>query len=272
MNNGLFDLTNFESMNDNDIMYMSINESGEFAHKNPDTNHPEEHFEKDGASGKETSIPVPSKVTLSSDQYNAALNSLKKSFKEGYEIMEMLENASIGESIHDKQNEFIENAILDAMESGPLFESLKRDDKSDVKEIVKKLRPEIYDYLKSEKIKFYKPSKLVSLFINPPRLINQLFNERLWQNLGVMVTDDVDTMIKKLNNKFKSELGDYKIVYYRTPASIVDIFRVKFNFKNFKDTYMLLVDKKFPSDLKKAIDEDNKNYKSKTTEEDMEEV
>lgn len=297
MYRGLFNLKNIDSMGDDDIVSLNINESGEFDNKTPDVNHPEVPFETGGASGHQTtvpgvketpsakphdnasvsvpggvketpsskpedvkSIPVPSKVTLTSDEYNDALAALKKSFKEGYEIMEMLENVNvIDHNINDEQNEFVENAILVAMESGPMFEAVTRDDKDKVKEIVSKLRPEVYDYLHSEKVKFYKPSKLASALINQNRLLTQLINERLWQNLGVMIVDDHEEMVKKLNEKFKDELGDYKIVHYQTSASIVDLFRVKLNIKNFKNTYMLLVDKKFPSDLKKAIDEDNKN-------------
>lgn len=302
--NGLFNLEKIESMGDDDVMSMNINEStAEFDSKEPDVNHPEEHFDKDATGAKETnipvpggdketssakpddaasvtvpggdsetpkakpvdaaSIPVPTKVTLTSDQYNSALADLKKSFKEAVEIIEILESASIVEtSINDQQTEFVENAVLEAMESGPMFEAVKRDDKDAVKEIVKKLRPEIADYLHDEKVKFYKPSKLASLFINQSRLVIQLFNERLWQNVGVVIIDDAADIVKKLNDKFAEELGDYKIVFYHTPASIVDLFKTKFGLKNFKNTYMLLIDKKFPSDLKKAIDDDNKESKS----------
>jgi hypothetical protein len=92
-------------------------------------------------------------------------------------------------------------------------------------------------------------------------LVIQLFNERLWQNVGVVIVDDITDIVEKMNEKFAEELGDYKILFYATPASIVDLFRVKFNWKNFKNTYMLIIDKKFPSELKDAIDEDEKEYK-----------
>lgn len=312
---GLLNLKNLESMGDDDVISMNINEStdNEFAEKNPDTNHPEEHFDKDATAAKETtipvpegdketpsakpedeasvtipegdkeapaakpedekSIPVPAKVTLTSDQYNGALASLKKSFQECVEVISILENANVVDeevTVVDQQEEFVENAILEAMESGPVFEAVKRDDKDAVKEIVKKLRPQIDEYLTSEELKFYKPSKFASLLINQARLVIQLFNERLWQNLGVVIVDDITDIVDKMNEKFAEELGDYKILAYMTPASIVDIFRVKFNWKNFKNTYMLIIDKKFPSELKDAIDEDEKEYKAEEDNKDKE--
>lgn len=204
MSKGLFNLENFDKMGENDVLAMNINEEAEFAHKNPDTNHPEEHFDKDATGAKETSIPVPggdsetpkakpydaasvtipggdsetpkakpydvksipvpNKVTLTTDQYDAALSALKKSFKEGYEIMEMLEQANVVQkSVDDMQDEYTENvlfeSLLAAYEDGPIFEAVTRDDKKVVKEVVRKIRPKIESALTElvdGKVKFYK--------------------------------------------------------------------------------------------------------------------
>lgn len=305
---GLFDLSRIESMGDDDIISMNINEEAEFSTKTPDVNHPEVSFETNGASGKNTSTPsmsnhktydnssvtipggdketpsakpydnhsisIPGKVTLTTDQYNNALNALKKSFKEGAEIIEMLENVNVVEvTVFDEQNEFTENAILSAIEDGPIFESVKRNDKHDVKDIVRTLRPSIKDDLKDDKVKFYKPNTFASLLLNQPRLIVQVICNRLWQVLGVVLIEEgnVDDLCKRLTEKYKDTLGDYKIIPYATSPSIVDAFRVKFNWKNMLSPYMLIVDRKLPSEIVNATKEDIKEHKDTKQEETKEE-
>ena len=306
---GLFDLSGIESMGDDDIISMNINEEAEFSNKTPDVNHPEVPFETNGASGKNTSTPsmanhkqyddasvtipggdkespsakpydsssisVPSKVTLTSDQYNNAISALKKSFKEGAEILEMLENVNVVEfSLIDQQNEFIENAILTAMEDGPIFESVKRKDKVDVKEIVRTLRPDIHNDLKEDKVKFYKPNVIGSFFsLSASRLILQVWTNRLWQVLGVVIIEkgNIDDLCKRLTEKYKDTLGEYKIIPYLTPPSIVDLFRTKFNWKNQLSPYMLIVDKKLPSEVVNATNADIKEHKNDEQEESKKE-
>ena len=300
MSKGLFNLTNFESMGDDDIISMNINESSEFSDKNPDTNHPEVPFETDGASGHETnvpvpgglketpsakpadeasipvpgglsetpsakpadaaSIPVPAKVTLTADQYNSALAALKKSFKEGYEIMEMLENANVvTESIEDVQDEFVENAILAAFEDGPIFEAVKREDKDDIKTIVRKIRPQIHDTLKESKIKFYKPNMIARFFTtivggDNGTVLQNLWKNRLWQLIGIVLCEDanINEVTDNLTEKYKDDLGEYKVLYVKTNKNIVDIFRTKFGWKNNAKAYFILVDKKVPKELKEV--------------------
>ena len=302
MNKGLFDLSKFESMGDDDIISMNINENAEFANTNPDTNHPEETFDNDALSGNENqvsvpgglketpnakpydasevnipegdnetpkskpydaaSIPVPSKVTLTSDQYNDALAALKKSFKEGVEIMEMLENATVIEtSIEDKQQEYVESMIADqlllAYEDGPVFEAVKREDKDDVKSIVRSLRPKLKDDFDTAKIKFYKPNMLArvltSLFIGTEMTtaFQHLWKQRLWQMVGICLCEEgnIKDVTDELTKKYESELGEYKILYVKTSRNIIDLFRTKFGWKNNAKAYFILIDKKIPKEL-----------------------
>lgn len=277
----------------------NMKESTEFSDKNPDTNHPEVPFETGGASGHETnipvpgglketpsakpadeasisipgglsetpstkpadaaSIPVPSKITLTSDQYNCALTALKKSFKEGYEIMEMLENANVvTETIDDIQDEFVENAILTAFEDGPIFEAVNRHDKHDVKAIVRKIRPEIYSSLKEVKIKCYKPAMVARLFTGVlggvGTVFQNIWKNRLWQVLGIILCEDanVNEITDSLTEKFKEDLGEYKILAVKTNRNIIDMFRTKFGWKNNAKAYFILVDKKIPKELKEV--------------------
>ena len=314
MNNGLFDLTNLESMKADDFIDMNINESNEFTNKTGDVNHPEVAFDTDGASGKQTSvsvpggdgetpkakpydassvsipggdsetphakpydassISVPSKVTLTSDQYNNALASLKKSFKEGAEIMEMLERVNVVETtLIDKQKEFVENAILTAYEDGPMFEAVKRDDKDEVKEIVRKIRADVAKDMIDDDVTFYKPNHLLSL-IDPgaaARLICHVWTNRMWQVLGEVLIEkgNVDDLCKRLTTKYKDELGDYKIIPYEAAPTIIDLFRAKFNWKNQLNCYILIIDKKVPSEIVNATKQDEKDYKAEDNEDSL---
>ena len=188
-----------------DILDVMFSEgTAEFDNKTPDVNHPEVSFETNGASGHNTPVPstaahknydetsvtipegnsetpkakpydnasvsIPSKVTLTSDVYNNALSALKKSFKESVEIIEMLENAEVvDEDIDYLQQEYIESVIdeqlLIAYENGPVFESVSRSDKSEVKSIVRKIRPKIEDEMDEKKITFYK-SNILARFLS----------------------------------------------------------------------------------------------------------
>ena len=312
MNKGLFNLTNLESMGDDDIISMNINEStNEFSNREPDTNHPEDHFDKDTAAGsapnvsipggdKETpnakpydkadvsvpggdkespsakpadasSVSVPSKVTLTTSEYDNALAALKKSFKEGYEIMEMLEHADVVEkTVEQKQEEYVESVLSEqlllAYEDGPVFEAVKREDKDDVKELVRSLRPKIEDALHDAKIKFYKPNLVLRVLtgfipsgLTQPNLvsgIHQIWVTRLWQVVGAVCTEpgNIKDVCDSLTKKYESQLGKYKILYVKAVPTVADLFRVKFNWKNDKEVFFILVDKKIPKELSEVED------------------
>lgn len=254
----------------------------EFADNDPSTNNPEEDFDTNATSAKETKIPVPSKVILSQDTYNDALSSLKKSFKEGYEIMELLEQATVqAKTTADLQREFTENAIAEAqyesMISGPIFEAVERSDKKNVKAIIKNLFTKVEDAANDDNVIFYKPAKFIRLFTNifdtfetGPNWVNTW----TWQILGAVIIEsgNVQEYTKNLTKRFANELGDYKILAVRIPETISDKFREKFGWKNHKRSYLLLIDKKLNSEIKNAIakletksdEKDDKNCKDKS--------
>ena len=305
--NGLFNLTNLESMNDDDIMGLNINESAEFDNKTPDVNHPEVPFETGGASGHQTtvpgvketpsakphdnasisvpgglkenpsskpadakSVPVPSRVTLTSDEYNSAISALKKSFKEGYEIMELLENANvINESLQDKQDAYIESVmgdqLLAAYEDGPVFEAVDRADKNDVKSLVKKLRGTMPELSKKYNVKFKPPKTFLRLLLNVSATMSSTetskyhvadnvswWTTRFWQVLGVVYADNVDikTVVEGMNEDLKDQLGDYRVLYSMSFKGLYDLWNTKFGWKNRNRVYFLIVDKKLPKELK----------------------
>lgn len=254
------------------------------------------------------SVSIPSKKEISVDEYNSALTSLQKSFKEAVGVMEALQQITVvDKSMEQRQAEYTEGCIMDALlesyEDGPFFEAVERSDKEKVKGIVKKLRGKIESALKEDNFTFYKPNAVgrvitaalgggATLFLSATvasaaspaatvlanatinagkniaskvakksgaAAVDQIFATKLWQILGVVHCghgQDID-LAKKLTEKYKDELGEYKILTSPASPSIVDSFRKAKKLKERNEPYFLLVDKKLPSELKefqKAVD------------------
>ena len=91
------------------------------------------------------------------------------------------------------------------------------------------------------------------------------WNTRMWQIVGVMNIEDanVKEVFDDLNEKFKDDLGDYKLLYVKTIGNVFDLFRKKFGWKNHRNTYFVLVDKKVPSEIKKMQEEISNELKEK---------
>ena len=321
---GLFQLESYDSMNDDDILQTNLNESNnEFEQgscssnydgcpKNVDHSVPFPGCAHESATAKpydsasvpvpggdnetptakpydSASVSIPAKITLTADQYNTAISALKRSFKEGYEIMQMLESANvIHKSNEELQQEYVENAVdnamLEAYENGPVFEAVDRADKNDVKSIVKNIRSSIGKYLKTQqKIPFYKPNLVIRILTSPiapsngAAAIQQIWSTRLWQVLGIINVEEgnIKTITKDLTDNYKNDLGEYKILAVAAIPSIHDLFKTKFNWKNSKGSYFLLVDKKVPSELKEmqttvqnAVTSSGDNANSDTTKND----
>lgn len=210
-----------------------------------------------------SNVSIPSGTTLDSATYNAIIGQLQKSFQEGADLLGQLSHVTVVEKTpqqlqEEYNDEVIGNALLEAYENGPLFEKVSRDDKDEVKEIVKKLRPKVADHLKGDKIKFYKPNliaRALTPFVpgNTVAAVDQIWTTRLWQVLGIALTEvgSTEEFSKGLTDQFKDELGDYKILVSPVTPTLVDLFRAKLGWKSTKGTFFLLVDKKLPSELKK---------------------
>lgn len=176
----------------------------------------------------------------------------------------------VTKTIDQLQEEYNEKAfgesMLAAYEDGPYFEKVSRGDKDDVKKIVRKIRNDIEDVLKDDGIKFYKPHLLVRVLLgfDLAPAIQQIWNTRLWQVLGICHCEDgnIQGLCDRLTEKFSSELGDYKILSMRTSPALYDCFKLKFGWKNQKDVYFLLVDKKLDSELQKAQKEIGEQLKA----------
>lgn len=277
----------------------------------------------------------PNKVTLTSETNSQLLSQLQKSFQESAEILGMMQHTEvIEESVEDRQMHFTEdainNAILESLENGPLFEKVDRSDKIEVKAIVAKLRGKVNQELAADTVFFRVPNlwaniiagaafvaigggavgfgikaagkgaiggvvtgagKIVSAASSGvssaasaaatsavkgaasgaiigatgaatvstaikelTKTVNNMIATRMWQILGICHIEDktIDTITANLQEKFKDELGEYKILAVKVVPTIADQFRMKFGWKNNLKTYMLLVDKKLPSEIKKA--------------------
>ena len=72
----------------------------------------------------------------------------------------------------------------------------------------------------------------------------------------------VQTCALPIYEKYKDELGEYKIIHATAYPTIVDAFKSKFNWKNTKNSYFLLVDKKLPKEVKDAIGAMDKAFKA----------
>lgn len=220
-----------------------------------------------------SSVSVPAAVTLTADEYNSAIGALKKSFKEAVEICSILESASVvHKSAEELQEEFTEAAvgdvILQSYEDGPLYEKVNKADKGDIKAIVRKIRSGVAKACKADNVNFYQPNLIIRTLVGVATVnagnhlnaaLQQIWTTRLWQVLGVCHSEDgnIKTICDNLTEKFVDELGDYKILYVKAQPTIYDALKSKFNWKNNKNAFFLLVDTKIPSEIRAAAKEIN---------------
>lgn len=227
----------------------------------------------DGESG----VPNPANVLLDEDEYNKALKALKKSFSEGADILDMLMRSNIQhKSVETKQHEFVEAALDEAcytaMCSGPMFEAVKRKDKNEIKELVEDIREDVLKFIRDQKFKAYKPALVARILTGQLSSgVAQIYYHRLWQIIGIAVVDDNDHLRKALNEEFKDQLGDYKIMLVESPFAFLDLFRTKFNWKNTLSPHFIIIDKKMPAEITKATKADNAEYEAKMKEKKKEE-
>lgn len=311
MSKGLFNLENYDNIGDDDILQVNLNEAGEFGSQCPSSNptvdfDPNATSAKDNnvsvpgglketpnakPAGGEVSIPVPggngetptkkpydnssvsipSKTTLTADQYNQAISNLKKSFKEAVEVLDLMEGATVVQKTTEElQKEYtesiLEKAMLEAYEDGPIFEKVSRGDKDDVKGIVRAIRGKVKKQLKGEKIHFYEPHAFLRILTTPIPVVGalnasagfqQVWTNRLWQVVGIVHAEEgnIKELVAKLNTSLKEDLGEYKVIESKTVAALYDIFKTRLNWKNRNEAYFLIVDKKLPSDLKATQNE-----------------
>lgn len=96
--------------------------------------------------------------------------------------------------------------------------------------------------------------------------VGNMIKNHTWQFLGVACTDKngIDDFVKELNEKFKDELGDYRIIYTTTTKTIVNCFMAmtKGGFKFSNRMFLLIIDDKEPEDMKSAVKQADKELKA----------
>lgn len=210
MKTGLFDLSDLESGGMDDVMKLNL-----FGEGTDITGSAE------APSGKlydAAGIPVPKATVISAETYNSALTALKKSFKEGYDILGMLENAEVVSSEVVTQESFTENAIYEAMVSsyydGPVFEAVQNENKQEIKTVAKKVRKSLCKFTRSIKWYFKKINTGERLGLLDPFFLTTMSDGlklRTWQMVCLMFPargTAVGDSIKSLNDEFKEDLGD----------------------------------------------------------------
>jgi len=264
---GLFDLSNIllESTEPAEKPAASVPEVGP---------KPEGGFKEQPATKPAEQGPsIPNKTEIDAATYNAALSNLQKSFKEAYEVIDMLQKTTVvPQSVDELQRQFTESALddafLESMEKGPYFEKVDKDDKEEVQGIVNQLRKKVKTYFKDNNYKFYQPNLWARVLLDPtglPAAVRQIWSTRLWQVVGIVCIEEgnVKDALDELNKEYKDILGDYKLVYFKSIPNIVDTFRLKFGWKNQMEVFFVLVDKSVPKDLEKACNDFQKSEDEK---------
>ena len=222
--------------------------------------------------------PSANKTEITADEYNKAVNDLQKSFKEFADIaaaianLKIVDTNSFNESANNNAAAFLEvamdNAFMEAYENGAFFEAVERKDKKEVKAIVAKLRSSLPNSLKEDNIKFYKTNMfgrliwdtitvvavkdLITTEENTYNSYSAFLQQRLWQIVGVINIEkqNISTVLKRLNEEYKDELGEYKILALQVTKDLVDLFRTKLGWKNVKKSFFITVDRKLPTEIK----------------------
>ena len=227
----------------------------------------------------ETAIPHGGKE-ITADDYNQAIASLQKTFKEAAEVTEMLAGLTVvpqtPDSIQTEYTEgYIAEAIYESFMTGPIYEAVQRKDKDDVKDLVQDIISGLARKIrKAGNVKYVKPSNIMRFLFDPagiPHLFYQAWTKRLWQIVGLIYIEEgnVEEVISTLNSEYADKLGDYKFLASKCKSpALIDMFRLKLHWKNVQECYTLVIDKKLPSEFKKAEDETDTSSKKADKDDD----
>lgn len=232
-----------------------------------------------GADVTKITIPKGSEITASA--YNKAIDNLQKTFKESMNllnesmnIMNELRNVrSVKADVSDP--EFMENAEYDAVYesaiNGAIFEAVDRSDKEAIKDILKKIKNDFKKYIVNDHDGEFKDANMTFRIVMSlltgfyDQTAKMIWNSRLWQIVGIIYAEEgnIGKILDDFNEKHSEELGNYKLLHSKLPATFMDLVNLKFGWKNDKDVYLVVVDKKLPSEIKKMLSETEKVVKEK---------
>jgi len=154
-----------------------------------------------------SSISIPSSTTITTTEHNKMMSALKQSFKEGVQVLELLEkfevvNKTLDEIQHEFTEAAVDNAIFESYLEGPFFEASDEPNKKQIKAVVKKVQSKV-----EPKTDYY---------LIPSNCIKKLFSRgedlksKTWQTVGVFYAkDNPSAAVKYYQDMFKEELGEY---------------------------------------------------------------
>lgn len=225
-------------------------------------------FDLNGFETKSSQDPIteaasttePEAMTLTTEQYKSIMGQLQKSFNEGVAIMDKLSKATVVEQDPaaaqvEYTEECLAEAYLQSIEDGPIFEAVDREDKYEIKEIVRSIRGKIATICKENGAKFYKSSLLLrsgykdmdTLMDTKAKGISWV-TTRLFQLIGMVLIDpsDIKDLTDELNEEFADKLGNFQIVSAICPPTLLDYIRTNGVWKNMGEQrpHMLLIDSK----------------------------
>ena len=170
----------------------------------------------------EASVTVPKTTDIPVGVYNDAIDNLQKVLKESADVLQSLKTMRpVTESVDDAQDRFtesaIDNAIFESYCDGPYFEAVAKENKSEIKAIVKKIKKQICKFTRS--IKWYTSSKTIAGtklgFFDAMILAatTKEFKMFAWQTICIIFPSRGTTIrecLDSLTEEFKDELGDYE--------------------------------------------------------------
>ena len=223
-----------------------------------------------GDSEKPTATPVPgtnpsipSSTNIDAKTYNEILDRLQKSYKEQVEIVEMMRavrpvDMTVEQLQESYNDDIVSDALYEAYTNGPMFEAVDRSDKDKVKSISKEISSKISDKL-PDNAKFVKPSRILRFLFEPGfyfltlsniQLVQSIIKARLWQIPGLVYAKNeggIKTLLSTLNKELSEDLGDYKLLASEVNPGLIDLLKGS----GIGNTYILIIDKKVPEELKK---------------------
>lgn len=177
--------------------------------------------------GYEMGPSIPKGIELSTDEWKRNMAALQKSFNEGLEVMQMLQECRIvNKTTEELQAEYtesvIDDAIFESCVDGPYYEAVDKANKAEVKKLAKQIRNVLCtskrnrNWRKSKTSAGEKFTGILKPFMFNIR--NKDIEARAWQIVCYLFPEKrlaLKHVLEDLTNEFKDVLGNYKFKIVR---------------------------------------------------------